>query len=63
MATCQGDVGRVNRLTVKQRQFVLEYLIDLNATQAAAFAGYGAKTAYSAGQRLLKNVDIISELD
>ena len=32
-------------LTAKQEQFCLEYLIDLNATQAAIRAGYSAKTA------------------
>lgn len=42
----------------KQRRFVEEYLIDLNATQAAIRAGYSAKTAYSAGQRLLKDVEV-----
>lgn len=49
----------------KQEQFAKEYLIDLNATQAAIRAGYSSKTAYSQGQRLLKNVEIqtrISEL-
>lgn len=42
----------------KQQRFVDEYLIDLNATQAALRAGYSEKTAYSIGQRLLKNVEI-----
>ena len=42
----------------KQRRFADEYLIDLNATQAALHAGYAEKTAYSQGQRLLKNVEI-----
>ena len=32
-------------LTPKQQRFVEEYLIDLNATQAAIRAGYSAKTA------------------
>lgn len=47
-----------NKLTEKQEQFCNEYLIDLNATQAAIRAGYKEKTAYSAGQRLLKHVEI-----
>ncbi len=42
----------------KQRRFVEEYLIDLNATQAAIRAGYSAKTAKQQGQRLLTNVDV-----
>lgn len=45
-------------LTAKQGRFVEEYLIDLNATQAAIRAGYSEKTARSQGQRLLTNVDI-----
>ncbi|MFP2873738.1 terminase small subunit [Acetobacter tropicalis] len=45
-------------LNDKQRRFVEEYLVDLNATQAAVRAGYSEKTAHSIGQRLLKNVEI-----
>lgn len=45
------------KLTDKQQRFVDEYLLDLNATQAAIRAGYSEKTAYSQGQRLLKNVE------
>lgn len=45
-------------LNDKQKLFVDEYLIDLNATQAAIRVGYSEKTAYSQGQRLLKNVEI-----
>jgi len=48
----------MSKLTGKQARFVEEYLIDLNATSAAIKAGYSEKTAYSIGQRLLKNVDI-----
>ena len=42
-------------LTPKQERFVAEYLIDLNATQAAIRTGYSAKTAASQGARLLKH--------
>ena len=42
----------------KRRAFVREYLIDLNATQAAKRAGYSNRTAYSQGQRLLKDAEI-----
>ncbi len=45
-------------LTPKQTRFVAEYLVDLNASQAAIRAGYSAKTARSQGERLLTNVDI-----
>jgi phage terminase small subunit len=47
-----------SELTAKQRAFVREYLIDLNATQAAIRAGYSEKTAYSQGERLLRNVEV-----
>lgn len=45
-------------LTSKQERFVAEYLKDSNATQAAQRVGYSRQTAYSQGQRLLKNVEI-----
>lgn len=45
-------------LTNKQKRFADEYLVDLNATQAAIRAGYSEKTARSQGQRMLTNVDI-----
>lgn len=49
-------------LNEKQERFVEEYLVDLNATQAAIRAGYSEKTARSIGQRLLTNVDIQEEI-
>lgn len=43
------------KLTPKQQRFVDEYLIDLNATQAAIRAGYSAKSAQVIGaENLLK---------
>ncbi|MGI6225754.1 MAG: terminase small subunit [Peptococcales bacterium] len=45
-------------LSPKQKRFVHEYLIDLNATQAAIRAGYSERTAKSIGQRLLTYVDV-----
>lgn len=47
-------------LTTKQRRFIEAY--EGNATQAAIQAGYSEKTARSAGQRLLTNVDIQSAI-
>lgn len=44
------------KLTPKQQRFVDEYLIDLNATQAAIRAGYSKKTAQEQASRLLSNV-------
>ena len=46
------------KLTPKQARFVDEYLCDLNATQAAARAGYSARTANEQGSRLLANVSV-----
>jgi phage terminase small subunit len=40
-------------LTGKQAQFVAEYLIDLNASDAALRAGYSKKTAWSTGHHLM----------
>ena len=45
-------------MTAKQERFVEEYLIDLNATQAAIRAGYSPKTANEQGARLLAKVSI-----
>lgn len=51
-------MARKNNLTDKQSRFVDEYLVDLNATQAAIRAGYSKKTAYSIGQENLKKPEI-----
>jgi len=45
-------------LSGKHTRFIEEYLVDLNATQAAIAAGYSERTAYSQGQRLLKHVEV-----
>jgi phage terminase small subunit len=50
-------------LTPKQARFVSEYLIDLNATQAAIRAGYSEKTANEQGARLLANVSVASAIE
>lgn len=50
-------------LNERQKRFCDEYLIDNNATQAAIRAGYSEKTAYSMGQRLLKNVEVSAYID
>jgi phage terminase small subunit len=49
-------------ITDKRDRFVAEYLVDLNATQAAIRSGYSAKTAYSQGQRLLKDVEVAAAI-
>ena len=46
------------KLTVKKEIFCNEYIVDLNATQAAIRAGYSNKTAQEQSSRLLSNVII-----
>lgn len=43
----------MDKLTAKQQRFVEEYLVDLNATQAAIRAGYSAKNADKIASQLL----------
>ena len=50
-------------MTAKQRRFCDEYLIDLNATQAAIRAGYSKKTAYSIGEENLKKPELKKYID
>lgn len=50
-------------MTKKQKRFVEEYLIDLNATQAAIRAGYSPETAGSIGAENLKKPEIKSRID
>jgi phage terminase small subunit len=45
-------------MNVKQEQFCREYLIDLNAAQAAIRAGYSKRSARTIGHRLLTNDDV-----
>lgn len=45
-------------LTDKQRRFVDEYLVDLNATQAAIRAGYSKRRASEIGSQLLRKPNV-----
>ena len=49
-------------LTPKQQRFVDEYLIDLNATQAAIRAGYSARTAGAVGHENLTKPEIATAI-
>lgn len=49
-------------MTPKREAFVREYLVDLNATQAAIRAGYSQKTAGQIGDELLKKPEIKAAL-
>ncbi len=51
------------KLTAKQQRFCDEYLIDLNATQAAIRAGYSEKTARAIGNENLTKPDIKEYID
>lgn len=46
------------KMTLKQQLFCDEYLIDLNATQAAIRAGYSEKTAKAIGSENLTKPDL-----
>lgn len=48
----------MSKLTAKQARFVTEYLVDLNATQAAIRAGYSPKTARVIGAENLTKPDV-----
>jgi phage terminase small subunit len=50
--------GNKQPLSEKHQRFVEEYLVDLNATQAAIRAGYSEKTAYAQGSALLKHIEV-----
>lgn len=50
-------------LTRKRQRFVEEYLVDLNAKQAAIRAGYSAKTAEVTGCQILKNLKVREAVD
>ena len=51
------------KLNVRQKSFIGFYWETRNATEAAKKAGYSEKTAYSIGQRLLKNVEVKDAID
>jgi phage terminase small subunit len=50
-------------LTAKQQKFVQEYLIDLNATQAAIRAGYSPSTAKEIGAQNLTKLNLKNAID
>lgn len=50
-------------LTLKQERFVEEFLLDLNAKQAAIRAGYAHSSSEVQGSRLLSNANVSVEID
>jgi len=57
-----GDGSKCG-LGAKQRQFVREFVKDLNATQAAIRAGYSVKGAESIGCQLIKNTKVAQAIE
>lgn len=55
--------GDPSKLNDRQRQFVREYLIDFNATQAAIRAGYSPKAATAVASRLLTNANVSAAIE
>lgn len=49
-------------MTPKQQRFIEEYLVDLNATQAAIRAGYSGRSAEVEGHRLLRNAKVLGAI-
>ncbi|MDP0495695.1 MAG: terminase small subunit [Verrucomicrobiota bacterium JB024] len=49
-------------LSGKHERFAQEYVVDLNATQAAIRAGYSDKSAHVTGARLLKNAKVAARI-
>jgi phage terminase small subunit len=58
-----GNTESTVRLTPRQQRFVDEYLIDLNATQAAIRAGYSNKGATVRGAELLANRKVQEQIE
>lgn len=59
---CADELISDAELSAKQKKFIVEYLKDNNATQAAIRAGYSEKTANEQAARLLANVSIAQEI-
>lgn len=53
---------KIKGLTARQERFCQEYIIDLNATQAAIRAGYSKDSANVEGTRLLANASVAARL-
>ena len=61
--SCALEFAVNPQLTARQLRFVEELQVDCNASAAARRAGYSNATAYSAGQRLLKNVEVAAAIE
>ena len=52
----------MRELTDRQKRFVTEYLIDLNATQSAIKAGYSKRSAMELGYQLLQKPSVVEAI-
>lgn len=59
------SAGESSGLNARQRRFIEEYIVDLNATRAAERAGYSGddNTLSSVGYRLLKKAEIAEAVE
>lgn len=57
------DIDVVKPLSPRRAMFVAEYLVDLNATQAAIRAGYSPHTANEQGNALLANLSVKAAIE
>lgn len=57
-STYSQEIAGNQKLTDRQAEFVRQYLVDLNGTQAAIRAGYSPHTAQEQASRLLSNVKV-----
>lgn len=63
MAATQTGKAKAQRpLPPRRQRFVDEYLVDLNATQAAIRAGYSKRSAAEAGYELLRNAQVAAAI-
>lgn len=62
-ASASRPRSAIASLTPKQQRFIEEYLVDLNATQAAIRAGYSARSAASIGEENLRKPDIAAAVE
>jgi phage terminase small subunit len=51
-----------NALSARQARFVTEYLVDLNATQAAIRAGYSPTSAHVTGSQLIRHYKVAAAI-
>jgi phage terminase small subunit len=61
-ATALNDTQPDRPLSTKQRRFVDEYLLDMNANAAAIRAGYSERTAYAHGPFLTKRPNVAAAI-